>query len=51
MGLLESMSNIIGNRSLVAQITVLPPYPSCNQQYIDRKKLANYCQESIAKTL
>ena len=51
MGLLESMSNIIKNRSLVAQITVLPPYSSLHQAPVDRKQLANYCQESIAKTL
>lgn len=51
MGLLESMSNIIKNRSLVAQITVLPSYSSRYQAPADRKQLANYCQESIAKTL
>jgi hypothetical protein len=51
MGLLESMSSIIKNRSLVAQITVLPSYSSRDQAPVDRKQLANYCQESIAKTL
>lgn len=51
MGLLESMSNIIKNRSLVAQITVLPVYPNDQSSVLDRKKLAAYCQESISKTL
>ncbi|MEY3223855.1 MAG: hypothetical protein RL565_45 [Pseudomonadota bacterium] len=51
MGLLESMSNIIKNRSLVAQITVFPIYPNDQSSALDRKKLAAYCQESIAKTL
>jgi 1-acyl-sn-glycerol-3-phosphate acyltransferase len=51
MGLLESMSNIIQNRSLAAQITVLPLYPDDQKSGWDRKKLANYCQESISKTL
>ncbi len=51
MGLLESMSNTIKNRSLVAQITVLPAFSPQSQSHIDRKQLAIYCQESIAKTL
>ena len=51
MGLLESMSNVIKNRYLIAQITVLPAFSSLNQPHIDRKQLATYCQESIAKTL
>lgn len=51
MGLLESMSNIIKNRHLIAQITVLPEFSSLNRTHIDRKQLAAYCQESIAKTL
>ncbi len=51
MGLLESMSNIIKNRYFIAQITVLPAFSSLNRPHIDRKQLATYCQESIAKTL
>lgn len=51
MGLLESMSNIIKNRSLVAQITVFPTYPNDQSSALDRKKFAAYCQESISKTL
>jgi 1-acyl-sn-glycerol-3-phosphate acyltransferase len=51
MGLLESMSNIIKNRSLTAQITILPLYPDDQRSDWDRKKLANYCQESISRTL
>ena len=51
MGLLESMSNIIKNRSLVAQITVLPIYSDDQNSILDRKQLANYCQESIAQSL
>lgn len=52
MSLLESMSNIIKNHSLVAQITVLPEFPlSQYTQRPDRKQLAGYCQEAIAKAL
>ena len=51
MRLLESMSNIIKNRSLTVQITVLPIYPNDQNSALDRKKLAAYCQESISKTL
>lgn len=51
MGLLESMSNIIKNRSLAVQITILPVYPNNQNSALDRKKLATYCQESISKTL
>ena len=51
MGLLESMSKIIDNRSLIAKITVLPACFSGFSSNIDRKQLANSCQESIAKTL
>jgi 1-acyl-sn-glycerol-3-phosphate acyltransferase len=51
MGLLESMSKIIRNRFLLAQITVLPPCFSGQNSNIDRKQLANSCQELIAKTL
>ena len=51
MGLLESMSNIIKNRSLAVQITILPVYPDDQNSALDRKKLAVYCQKSISKTL
>jgi 1-acyl-sn-glycerol-3-phosphate acyltransferase len=51
MGLLESMSNTIKNRSLIAQIIILSPCPSSQGSNIDRKQVAVYCQESIAKTL
>lgn len=51
MGLLESMSNIIKNRSLVVQITILPPYSTRQNSILDRKQLANYCHESIAQSL
>ena len=51
MGLLESMSNIIKNRSLAVQITILPVYLDDQNPALDRKKLATYCQESISKTL
>lgn len=51
MGLLESMSNTINNRSLVAKITILEPYQSDAQNTLDRKLLANSCQDSIAKAL
>jgi 1-acyl-sn-glycerol-3-phosphate acyltransferase len=51
MGLLESMSNTINNRSLVAKITILEPYQSDAQNTLDRKLLANSCHNSIAKAL
>ncbi len=51
MGLLESMSKIIENRSLIAKITILSPCFSALDSNIDRKELAKTCQESIAKTL
>ncbi len=51
MGLLESMSNTIQNRSLIAQITILSPCPSSQGADIDRKQVAAYCQESIARAL
>ena len=51
MGLLESMSNIIKNRSLIAQIIILSPCPTSQGSNLDRKQVAVYCQESIAKTL
>ena len=51
MGLLESMSNIIQNPPLLAQIIILAPYATNQIQDVDRKILAAYCQESISKTL
>lgn len=51
MGLLESMSNIIENRLLIAKITVLPACFSGASSNVDRKELANTCQEAISKTL
>lgn len=51
MGLLESMSRVIQDRSLLAKITILAPCFPGSSSYLDRKELANTCQESIAKTL
>jgi 1-acyl-sn-glycerol-3-phosphate acyltransferase len=51
MGLLESISNVINNRFLVVEITVLPAFSQSRLMGpIDRKLLAGYCQESIAQT-
>ena len=51
MGLLESMSKIIEDRSLIAKITILPACFSGASSNVDRKELATICQEAIAKTL
>ena len=51
MGLLESMSNVISNRDIEAHLSLLEPYLISNAANLDRKELAVYCQESIAKTL
>lgn len=51
MGLLESMSKIIENRFLIAKITILPACFSGASSNVDRKELANTCQDAIAKTL
>ncbi len=51
MGLLESMSNVISNRDIEAHLSLLEPYLISNAANPDRKELAVYCQESIAKTL
>ncbi len=51
MGLLESMSNVISNRDIEAHLSLLEPYLTSNPANPDRKELAVYCQESIAKTL
>jgi 1-acyl-sn-glycerol-3-phosphate acyltransferase len=51
MGLLKSMSKIIENRFLVAQIILLDPSCSSQTPDMDRKQLASFCQESIARVL
>lgn len=51
MGLLESMSKVIKNRSLVAHIRLFPAYSDDLLPNADRKQLANYSQESISKSL
>jgi 1-acyl-sn-glycerol-3-phosphate acyltransferase len=51
MGLVESISNVIGNRDIEVHLNLLEPYLICNAATPDRKELALYCQESIAKTL
>ncbi|WP_415836363.1 lysophospholipid acyltransferase family protein [Polynucleobacter arcticus] len=51
MGLLGSMSNIIKNRCLVAQITIFPSFSSVSELNVDRKQVANYCQETISESL
>jgi 1-acyl-sn-glycerol-3-phosphate acyltransferase len=51
MGLLESISNIIKNRTLVAKITFLEPYQAGFHNALDRKLLANSCHDAIAKAL
>lgn len=51
MGLLESMSNILKNRHLVAQLQILPSFIGGGTGIPDRKQLASYCEESIAKAI
>ena len=51
MGLFKSMSNVISNRHIEAHLSLLEPYLLSNAAIPDRKELALYCQESIAKTL
>ena len=51
MGLLESMANVIKNRSLIAQIVILTPFAATQIDNMDRKSLATYCQGLISKTL
>jgi len=51
MGLLESMSKVIKSRSLIAKIHILSPYPQSTNGSPDRKQLANYCHDLIAKRL
>ena len=51
MGLIESMSKVISNRDIEVHLSLLEPYLISNAAIPDRKELALYCQESIAKTL
>jgi 1-acyl-sn-glycerol-3-phosphate acyltransferase len=51
MGLVESMSNVISNRDIEVHLSLLEPYLISDSAIPDRKELAVYCQESIAKTL
>jgi 1-acyl-sn-glycerol-3-phosphate acyltransferase len=51
MGLVESMSKVISNRDIEVHLSLLEPYLISNAAIPDRKELAVYCQESIAKTL
>ncbi len=51
MGLLESMANIIQNRYLRAELTVLPSMESLENTPLDRKLLALHSKEAIAKIL
>lgn len=51
MGLLESMSNILKNRHLLVRLQILPPITVGVKTPYDRKQLAMYCQESIAKAI
>jgi len=51
MGLLESMSNVIGSRDIEVHLSLIEPYFTSNVSNSDRKVLALYCQEAIAKTL
>lgn len=51
MGLLESMANIIATQDLQAHLTLLPTYALDAGEALDRKKIASFCQESIAKAI
>ena len=51
MGLLESMSNVIGNQDIEAHLSLIEPYLTDKAQNSDRKELALYCQDAITKTL
>jgi 1-acyl-sn-glycerol-3-phosphate acyltransferase len=51
MGLLESMSKVIGNRDIEVYVSLLEPYLIGDASNPDRKELALYCQEAITKTL
>jgi 1-acyl-sn-glycerol-3-phosphate acyltransferase len=51
MGLLESMSNVIKNRDIEVYLHLMESYLIDVVNSPDRKQLAIYCQESIAKTI
>ncbi|MBU3634077.1 1-acyl-sn-glycerol-3-phosphate acyltransferase [Polynucleobacter sp. es-GGE-1] len=51
MGLLESMSKILKNRNLIAELTFFPPPAATSEQPSDRKWLALHSHEQIAKYL
>jgi len=51
MGLLESMSKILNNRSLVVELTYFPPVRLAEIHSGDRKKLAANSYEQISKFL
>lgn len=51
MGLLESMSNVIGSRDIEVHLSLIEPYLTDKSENSDRKELALYCQEAITKTL
>jgi 1-acyl-sn-glycerol-3-phosphate acyltransferase len=51
MGLLESMSKILKNRNLIAELTFFPPPAATPEQPSDRKWLALHSHEQIAKYL
>lgn len=51
MGLLESMSNVIGSRDIEVHLSLIEPYLPGKSENSDRKELALYCQEAISKTL
>jgi len=51
MGLIESMANIIQNRHLGVELRFLPFIEPLIDAQFDRKLLALYTQEAIAKSL
>ncbi len=51
MGLLQSMSRVIGSRGLTVHLEFLIPYCETDSGGAGRKAVAAYCQESIAQTL
>lgn len=51
MGLLESMSNVIGNRDIEVHLSLIEPYMTAKVENSDRKELALYCQDAITKAL
>jgi len=51
MGLLESMANILKNRSLIAELTFFPPSSPVLEELPDRKYLAQYSHDEISNYL